>query len=77
MEKIWRNFSKILIKVVDIDTSITEPIRKVSFEVDHEKALESGISTTQIFETLSTITNEIDISQFHLKDSPVNSTYHS
>ena len=66
MEKLFQNTDK----VVDIDTSITEPIRKVSFEVDHEKALESGISTTQIFETLSTITNEIDISQFHLKDSP-------
>ncbi len=57
-------------RVVDIDTSISDNVRKVSFRVDHEKALEAGITTMQIYEALSAITAEKNISQFHQKDSP-------
>ncbi len=57
-------------RAVDIDTSIGDNIRKVSFQIDHEKALESGISTNQIYETLTAITEEKEVSQFHQKKSP-------
>jgi multidrug efflux pump subunit AcrB len=57
-------------RAVDIDTTIGDEVRKVSFRVDHEKALEAGIATAQIYETLSAITGEKMVSQFHLKNSP-------
>lgn len=66
MEKLFHKTDR----VVDIDTSIEEAVRKVSFRVDHEKALESGIATAQIYEALSVMTSEVDVSQFHLDKSP-------
>lgn len=66
MEKLFQQTDR----VVDVDTSIEEAVRKVSFRVDHEKALESGIATVQIYDALAAMTSEVDISQFHLKNSP-------
>ncbi len=73
LEKVARDVETLFSKtkrVVDIDTSIADPIRKISFQVDHEKALASGIATAQIYEALSAISDEVTVSQFHLKNSP-------
>ncbi len=73
LKEIARDLEKMFYDVdraVDVDTSIDEPVRKVSFRVDHEKALEAGIATSQIYEALSAVTGEVSLSQFHKKDTP-------
>ena len=52
-------------QVVDIDTSIENPSRKVVFEVNHQKALASGVTAQQILQTLQIGAGTIQASQFH------------
>ena len=52
-------------RVVDIDTSIEKPVRKISFQVDHQKALSAGVTTDQIFQALSASTGEVTLSTLH------------
>ncbi len=57
-------------QVVDVDTTISHPAQKISLQIDHQKALQTGITTDQVYETLNAMTDEIAISQFHQPNSP-------
>jgi multidrug efflux pump subunit AcrB len=52
--------------IVDTDTSIEYAAQKMILHVDHEKALQSGITTTQVSETLGALLDPLTIGQYHL-----------
>jgi multidrug efflux pump subunit AcrB len=54
--------------IVDTDTSIEYAAQKTVLLVDHEKALQAGISTAQVSETINALLNPWIIGQYHLSD---------
>jgi len=73
LEEITKKIEKITKKidgVVDIDTSIEYPAQKTVIKINHRKALQAGISTQDVKETLSIILKSTIIDQYHLKNSP-------
>jgi multidrug efflux pump subunit AcrB len=54
--------------ITDIDTSIEYAAQKTVIRVDHEKALQAGISTYQVSETLSAMLDPMIISQYHIEN---------
>ncbi|MFW5703715.1 MAG: efflux RND transporter permease subunit [Patescibacteria group bacterium] len=54
--------------VVDVDTSIETPVFRTIYQVDYEKATQSGVSTYQIAVALRTALSGSQVSQFHVPE---------
>jgi len=64
-----QSFFKTIDNVVDIDLSIKKPTRQITFVIDQEKALSTGVNTQQVIELLQTLGQHSRIGQFHIKES--------
>lgn len=71
LKKVTQDLNKKVIQkrgVVDADTSIEHPMIRTILNVDHEKALQSGISAQEIEQTLALVLNPQAVGQYHKKD---------
>ena len=55
--------------VIYVDTTLNDAYRRVIYEVNHKKALQSGISEAQILQSLLTALDSYQISVYHSEDS--------
>ncbi len=71
LQSVARNIESILpeIKgVVDTDTSIENAAQRTLIRVDHEKALQAGLSAAQVAETVATLLDPVIVGQYHLQN---------
>ncbi|MCF7917584.1 efflux RND transporter permease subunit [Candidatus Gracilibacteria bacterium] len=69
LEQVARDIERIFSQepdVQDIDTTLEYPAPRTVLSVDHEKALQAGVSAVQISETLQGVLNSTVVSQYHL-----------
>lgn len=55
--------------VVDIDTSVPAAAPRELVQVDRRKALQHGVTPTQVAETLSVVSGPTEVGQYHLGDA--------
>ncbi len=60
------SFMKQTDAVVDIDTSIEEPFFRSIYRINHDKAMQSGVATAHIMDTLRTMLDGVMVSQYHI-----------
>lgn len=56
-------------QVFDVDTSREHPTQRIILEVDHSRALESGVSATDIQNVLSLALSPQAVGQYHIDDA--------
>ena len=53
--------------VASIDTTMEDPFRRILYRVDHDKALQSGVSAAAIAETLRVALGQQQVGLYHIK----------
>jgi multidrug efflux pump subunit AcrB len=54
--------------MVDVDTSIEEAYRKIFYQIDHQKALASGVTALSIAQSMQAALGPYLVDQYHLED---------
>ena len=52
-------------EVVDIDTTLENPAPRTVYKIDHDKALQSGVSAYDISEALQVALSHYEVGQYH------------